>query len=144
MRRMLLKCICCQTYLIRIFFSIQQSFRAVLVCNRIIHKSNQLRLSSTLSLENINCVSFGKNLLDVSRIGRSFLLENLNTRATDYAKPKRYLTKMNKNYDQTKSINSFSLFHSISETMISRNSNDPALKLKTMVLVGIRLQQFQC
>ena len=126
------------------FFSIQQSFRAVLVCNRIIHKSNQLRLSSTLSLENINCVSFGKNLLDVSRIGRSFLLENLNTRATDYAKPKRYLTKMNKNYDQTKSINSFSLFHSISETMISRNSNDPALKLKTMVLVGIRLQQFQC
>ena len=110
------------------------------MCNRIIHKSNQLRLSSTLSLENINCVSFGKNLLDVSRIGRSFLLENLNTRATDYAKPKRYLTKMNKNYDQTKSINSFSLFHSISETMISRNSNDPALKLKTMVLVGIRLQ----
>ena len=126
------------------FFSIQQSFRAVLVCNRIIHKSNQLRLSSTLSLENINCVSFGKNLLDVSRIGRSFLLENLNTRATDYAKPKRYLTKMNKNYDQTKSINSFSLFHSISETMISRNSNDPALKLKTLALVGIRLQQFQC
>ena len=32
-----------------------------------------MRLSSTLSLENINCVTFGKNLLDVSCL-RSFFL----------------------------------------------------------------------
>ncbi len=34
------------------------------LCNKIIRKS-QLRLS-TLSLENINCISFGRGLLDVS------------------------------------------------------------------------------
>ena len=46
------------------FFLLQQSVKAVSLCNKIIRKS-QMRLS-TLSLENVNCMSFGRGLIDVS------------------------------------------------------------------------------
>jgi hypothetical protein len=45
-------------------FVLQQSVKAVSLCNKIIRKS-QMRLS-TISLENINCISIGRGLLEVS------------------------------------------------------------------------------